>query len=252
MALLCEAAFSNAPGVHILATSREPLRASGERVQRLPARPYPPTAAHLTAAEAMAFPAVELFVERVADIQGGFVLSDADAPIVAEICRGLDGIALAIELAASRVDAFRVKGLAAHLDERFRLLSRGRRTALARHRTLGAMLGWSYQLLSKPEREVLRRLSVFAGDFTLAGAEGSIAEADVVEHVSSLVSKSLISADIDGAVAHYRLLETTRAYAVGKLMESGEAETIAGRHAEFVRELFQQAESEWETRPAVD
>lgn len=188
----------------------------------------------------------------MADIQGGFVLSDADAPIVAEICRGLDGIALAIELAASRVDAFRVKGLAAHLDERFRLLSRGRRTALARHRTLGAMLGWSYQLLSKPEREVLRRLSVFAGDFTLAGAEGSIAEADVVEHVSSLVSKSLISADIDGAVAHYRLLETTRAYAVGKLMESGEAETIAGRHAEFVRELFQQAESEWETRPAVD
>jgi predicted ATPase/DNA-binding winged helix-turn-helix (wHTH) protein len=255
VAVLAVGLLRGAPGVHILATSREPLRAEGERVQRLAPLGLPPASSGLTAAEAMTFPAVQLFVERAAAILDGFELSDADAPVVAEICCRLDGIALAIELAAGRVDTFGVRGVAARLDDRFRLLTRGRRTALVRHQTLSAALDWSYEVLPEAERLVLRSLAVFAGGFTLDDASAmvpaGVAASDIAEIIANLVAKSLVTADVGGATPEYRLLDTTRAYAVEKLGESGEREQAARRHADYYRRLFERAESERETQPAA-
>jgi predicted ATPase/DNA-binding winged helix-turn-helix (wHTH) protein len=244
-------------GVHILATSREPLRAEGERVHRLSPLESPPSSSGLTAAGALGFPAVELFVERAAASLDGFELSDATAPVVADICRKLDGIALAIELAATRIDAFGVRELSALLDDRFRLLAQGKRTALPRHQTLTAALDWSYEHLSEDERVALRRLSVFAGAFTLDSATAVVAGADidvsrVIEDVAELVAKSLVSADVGGAVVHYRLLNTTRAYALQKLTASGELQQVAQRHAEYHRDLFERAGAELEARPTAE
>jgi predicted ATPase/DNA-binding winged helix-turn-helix (wHTH) protein len=249
--------LKGAPGVHILATSREPLRAEGERVQRLAPLGLPPESVRLTAAAALTFPAVQLFVERAAASLDGFELDDADAPAVADICRRLDGIALAIELAAGRVDAFGVRDLAARLNDRFRLLTRGRRTALPRHQTLSATLDWSYEFLPESERVTLRRLAVFAGSFTpeaagAVAASAEIAASEVVDCVANLVAKSLVVADISGAIVRYRLLETMRAYALDKLADSGESNEVARRHAEYFRDLFQGAEAEWETRPTAE
>jgi DNA-binding winged helix-turn-helix (wHTH) protein len=162
-ARLAEELLKAAPNVHILATSRVPLRAEDERMQRLsPLETAPPSAA-LTATEALAYPAVHLFVERASASANGYELIDADAPLVAQICRKLDGIALAIELAAGRVGAFGVRGVAARLGNRFQLLTHGRSTALPRHQTLRAALDWSYELLSEAERVVMRRLGVICG-----------------------------------------------------------------------------------------
>lgn len=157
------------------------------------------------------FPAVQLFVERAAESLEGFELNDTDAPVVADICRKLEGIALAIELAATRIDALGARELSALLDDRFRLLKQGRRTAVSRHRTLAATLDWSYELLPEDERIVLRRLAVFAGAFTLESASAvargtGIAAPEVVQGVANLVEKSLVSADVSGAVAQYRLI----------------------------------------------
>jgi DNA-binding winged helix-turn-helix (wHTH) protein len=165
-AALAAAILKGAADVHILATSREPLRVEGEYVQRLPPLASGFSSDHLGAAEALAFHAVELFVERAAERLGEFELTDENAPIVADICRKLDGIPLAIEFAAARVEAFGVHGLAARLDERLRLLTSGRRSGPPRHRTLRAALDWSYEVLSEPERTVLRRLGIFMGGFT--------------------------------------------------------------------------------------
>jgi predicted ATPase/DNA-binding winged helix-turn-helix (wHTH) protein len=246
-----------APGVHILATSREPLRVEGERLHRLPPLSVPAGSTGLTAAEALGFPAVQLFVERAAAILDGFELSDADAPLVAEICRRLDGIALAIELAAGRVEAFGVSGLAALLDDRLRLLRGGRRSALPRHQAMSAVLDWSYQLLPERERTILRRLAVFAGDFLLESAAAvaggvDIAAPEVVDAVANLVAKSLISADVGGPTVRYRLLDTTRAYALQKLRESCELEGLTRRHAEHYRELLERAEAEWPTEVTTE
>jgi DNA-binding winged helix-turn-helix (wHTH) protein len=147
-----------APGVRILATSREVLRAEGEHVHRLPPLACPPPSAGLTAADALRFPAVQLFVEREAAFLGEFELADPAAPLVADICRRLDGLPLAIELAAARVDALGLRGLTMHLDDRLQLLTGGRRPAVPRHQSLRATLEWSHQLLSRPERAVFRRL----------------------------------------------------------------------------------------------
>ena len=160
-AVMAEQILKGAPGIHLLATSREPLRAEGESVHRLAPREVPLPSSELTAAEALTFSAVELFVERAAAGLDGFALTDANAPLVAEICSRLDGIALAIELVAGRVDALGVAGVAARLDDRFRLLTSGRRTALPRHQTLSAALDWSYEFLPEEERALLRRLAVF-------------------------------------------------------------------------------------------
>ncbi len=255
-AILAETAFQAGEGVHILATSREPLGADGEHVHRLPPLTTPPDAPGLTAAAALDFPAVQLFAERARARLGSFALADADAPLVAEICRRLDGIALAIEIAAGWVDAFGIAGLAARLDDRFRLQMRGRRTALPRHRTLFTTLDWSHALLSARERAVLRRLTVFAGIFTLDAAVAVLEDEDheamdIIEAVAGLVGKSLIAASIDGAVAQYRLLETTRAYAAQRLAESGEQPALARRHALRCRDLLRAGQTAWETLPAA-
>ncbi len=253
-ALLAERVLKGASHVHVLATSREPLRADGESVQRIGPLDVPPPSETLTATEAAAYSAVELFVARASACVAGFELTDADAPIVAEICRRLDGIALAIELVAGRVDAFGVRGIAARLDDRLRLLTHGRRTALPRHQTLIAALDWSYEFLSEPERVVLRRLAVFAGCFNLAAAnevaaEGAVAPPDVPDLVADLVAKSLVSVEGGRDTGLYRLLDTTRAYALAKLTEAGELHCVSSRHAEQFRALLVRPQSEWEGEP---
>jgi predicted ATPase/DNA-binding winged helix-turn-helix (wHTH) protein len=232
--------LKGAKEVHILATSREPLRAEGEWVMRLPALELPSGSAALTAAEALDYSAIQLFNERVEATIDGFVLSDAEVPAVLEICRRLDGTPLAIELAAAQVAVFGIKGLAALLDDRLAVLSRGWRTALPRHQTLRAAIDWSYHPLSAIEQTVFRRLGVFRGSFTVEAAAGVAADVritagDVIESVASLAEKSLIATDVSGDITRYRLLETTRSYAHHKLADSGEAEETARRHAEFLR-----------------
>lgn len=243
-AALAERIFQDAPQVHVLATSRESLRVEGEHVHRLLPLGSPPEDAGLTAAQALGFPAVQLFVERAIASGRRFELNDADAPIVAEICRRLDGIALAIQLAAGRADAYGIHETLLLLNDRFKLLWEGRRTALPRHQTLSATLDWSYNLLSESERLVLRRLSVFAGVFTLEAACAVAADTDVdetqaVTALVSLVAKSLVTVSADDTATRYRLLDTTRAYAAGKLAEIGEVEAIRRRHAIYYRELFE-------------
>jgi predicted ATPase len=253
-AALAEQILGGAPTTHILATSREPLRAKGERVHRLLSLEFPSNSPGLKASEALAFPSVQLFVERAAANLDGFELNDTDAPVVADICRKLEGIPLAIELAATRVDVFGVRQLSLLLDDRIRLLKYGRRTALPRHRSLTAALDWSYEFLSEEERVLLRRLSVFSSVFTLDSARAVAADAnfDVVEGVANLVAKSLVSADIMGAIVQYRLLDTTRAYAKQKLIESGEFEEYVRRHAQHYRDLYTRAEAEMETRSTAE
>jgi predicted ATPase/DNA-binding winged helix-turn-helix (wHTH) protein len=252
---LAECILKAAPHVQLLVTSREPLRAEGESVYRLPTLDAPPSTAGLSAAEALRFPAVELFVERATARAADFGLMDADAAVVADICRQLDGIPLAIELAAGRVDAYSLRGIAARLDDRFRLLKGGRRTALPRHQTLLATLDWSYEVLSEDEQRVLRALSVFAGGFcfdaaatvaaTLAGGS-----TEIVDIMASLVSRSLVSAEVERRAARYRLLESTRAYALQRLGETGERATVCRSHAQCYLQVFQQALGEWEVRDA--
>jgi predicted ATPase/DNA-binding winged helix-turn-helix (wHTH) protein len=256
-AVAAEKMLKGAPGVRILATSREPLRAEGEGVIRLAPLEFPTVSEGLTAGDALTYPAVQLFVERASSSAEGYELSDADAPAVAELCRRLDGIALAIELAAARVDAFGVHGLAALLADRFRLLSRGRTTALPRHQTLNAALDWSYEYLPARERLALNRLAVFSGRFTLEAAcavvaEGEITIQDVADLVANLVTRSLVQADVRESARGYRLLDTTKDYASGKLRDSGEHNQISRRHAGYFCELFERAEGEANTRPIAD
>src|SRR5215813_1907349 len=175
-ALVAEHLFNGARSVHILTTSREPLRVKGEWIHCLSPLPSPPTSSGLTAAEALRFPAVQLFMQRAAANLDGFQLNDTDAPIVAEICRKLEGIALAIELTATRTDTFGLRELSVLLDDRLRLLRQARRTAVPRHRTLAATLDWSYDFLTEDERTILRRLSVFARDFTMESASAVVDE----------------------------------------------------------------------------
>jgi predicted ATPase/DNA-binding winged helix-turn-helix (wHTH) protein len=246
-AALAERVVSEAPQAHILATSREALRAEGERVHLLYSLDCPPEEVGLTAMKALRYPAAQLFMERAAASGYGAALSDIDAPIVARICRRLDGVALAIELAASRVGYLGIGGTAELLDNRFSLLWQGRRTALPRHETLSAMLDWSYSLLSEREKVVLCRLSVFVGDFTLQAAgsvasETDIDEAHVIDAVASLAGKSLISATVINQSTYYRLLDTTRAYATTKLSERGEADRIARRQAIFYAKFLEHDE----------
>jgi predicted ATPase/DNA-binding winged helix-turn-helix (wHTH) protein len=241
--VLAEHIFNEALQVHILATSREALNVEGEQVHRLAPLECPSEGAQLTAEEALAFPAVQLFVERATANQARLAFGDADVPVVTEICRKLDGIPLAIELAAGRVSAYGIRKVATLLDQRFGLLWGGRRTALPRHRTLAATLDWSYNLLQELEQTILRRLSVFAGIFTLEAArsviEGNdVDDAQIISAMVGLVTKSLVAADTSDAIAHFRLLDTTRAYASQKLVESGEADRIAFRHAVYYRELL--------------
>lgn len=247
VANLAERIIQEASQVSILATSREALRVEGEHVYRLPALDSPPEDTEPTLAEVLTFPAANLFIERAVAGDQGLELTDADAPIVGEICRKLDGIALAIELAAGRVSTHGLRETALLLNNRLQLLWRGRRTALPRHQTLNATLDWSYDLITDVERLVLRRLSVFVDTFTLATAQVIVSEGDLdatqaVDALAQLVTKSLVSAKRERGTMWYRLLDTTRAYAHAKLLESGEADCIQRRHAIHYQGLFEPSE----------
>ncbi|RXH39787.1 ATP-binding protein [Bradyrhizobium zhanjiangense] len=243
LAPLAERIVQEAPELHILATSRESFRTEGERVHRLFPLDCPPQRDGLSIADILAYPASQLFVERIAESLSEFELSEEDAPLVAEICRRLDGIALAIELAAGRVNAYGIAGTASLLDSRFSLLWRGRRTAIPRHQTLSAALAWSYDLLPPAESATLRGLSMFVGPFTLEAAiavasSQGISESEAVETISNLLSKSLIATSPAERRLRYRLLDTTRAFVADKLVENGEAARAARAHAEYFRDVL--------------
>ncbi len=251
---LAATVLSGTPGVSILATSREPLRVPGERVHRLGPLNSPEPSSRLTATAAAAFPAVRLFVERVTAIVEDFALTDANASLVVAICRRLDGLPLAIEFAAPRVEVLGVEGLVANLDESLPLLGTRRRTAMPRHRTMQAVADWSYGLLSQDEQRFFRTLGIFAGGFTGEAAaaiamDGATAGADAIDRLVDLVAKSLVVADVSGAEPRFRLLDTTRAYAIEKLDESGERGRIARRHAAYYRDLFERAHGDAMARP---
>ena len=249
---LVERMLNGAPELRVLATSREPLRAANEYVYRLTPLGYPAEGAPLSAAQALSFPAVVLFVLRASECLDGYELSDADAPAVVEICRRLEGIPLAIELAATRMDALGAAELAARLGDRFELLKRGRRGVMERHRTLSASLDWSYDLLPDAERTLLRKLAVFSGDFNLDAATALCQHsprdaAMIVDGVANLVDKSMLVADVSAACVHYRLLDTTKAYALEKLDQEGETDAMRQRHLDFHRELLGRAALELDT-----
>jgi predicted ATPase/DNA-binding winged helix-turn-helix (wHTH) protein len=252
-AQMAEALLRANPAVRVIATSREPLRAEGEWVYPVPPLAVP-TEGGVDGEDPLRYGAVLLFIERARATAPHFSPDASDAAAIAGICRRLDGIPLAIELAAARAAALGIEGVAARLDDRFRLLAGGHRTALPRHQTLRATLDWSYDLLTEPERVVLRRLAVFAGGFTLqaasvVAADDEIAASEVVDCLANLVTKSLVTAEGSGAMIRYRLLETTRAYALEKLVQAGEFDAAAGRHARRYLDLFEGAEAEAETRP---
>jgi len=254
-AAMAETLLRATPGASLVATSREPLRVSGEYVYRVPPLDLP-AEDNQDMEDVLRYGAVRLFVARAHAAEPRYVAEGRVAAATAAICRRLDGIPLAIELAATRIVGFGVNGVAARLDDRFRLLTSGSRT-LPRHQTMRATLDWSYELLSESERVVLRRLGVFVGAFTLDAASAVAASVDipaseVTDAVAGLVGKSLLSTDVGGASLHYRLLETTRAYAREKLIESAEFDHFARRHAEYHRNLFQRAEAELETKPTAD
>ncbi|MHC2563930.1 putative ATPase/DNA-binding winged helix-turn-helix (wHTH) protein [Bradyrhizobium liaoningense] len=242
ISLLADRLFRDAPFVHLLTTSREPLHVEGETVHLLGPLAYPAEEAP-TAVDALATPAVRLFMDRAAF--SGFTedLTDADAPIVSDICRRTDGIALAIELAASRVGSYGIRGVAGLLAQNAEMALPIRRNVSPRHRTLQAMLDWSYDLLAEDERRTLSRLSAFVGLFTMEAAcsvagEEESDRAAIASTLERLVDKSLVWVrPIDEAV-YYRLPDTTRAYAAAKLSQSEDVEPIASRHARYFASLF--------------
>jgi predicted ATPase/DNA-binding winged helix-turn-helix (wHTH) protein len=242
------------PRTTILATSREILKIEGEYVYRVPPLDVPPQ--HGEPANIPDHSAVQLFIATMRTLQSDFSPDGENLPAIAAICRRLDGIPLAIDLAATRVATLGLQQVAAGLDNHLALLTGGRRTALPRHQTLRATLDWSYELLPEPERLVMRRLAVFAGDFTaeaagLIAAGGEIAAPEVVCFLANLVTKSLVMVEVGGVIAHYRLHETTRAYTLDKLAESGEFNQVARRHANNYQDLFDRAEIELDTLPTA-
>jgi predicted ATPase/DNA-binding winged helix-turn-helix (wHTH) protein len=243
---VAEELICRVPTLHLLATSREAMRVEGEHVYELCALTCPPEGSSLSAHDALQYPAVQLLVDRVRAVRGDFELVDADAPIAARICRRLDGIPLAIELAAGRVDIFGLRKTASLLDDRLNLSWVGRRTAPLRHQTLNATLEWSYDLLGEAEKRVLSRLSVFAGGFTFEAAVAAVAdetvdEANVADCVWELRSKSMIAAQGQGA--RLRLLDTTLAFASRRLAKSDEENHCRRRHALYFCDLFKQGAS---------
>jgi predicted ATPase/DNA-binding winged helix-turn-helix (wHTH) protein len=238
VARLAEQIHQEAPGVVMLATSREALQVEGEYIFDLTPLDCPAEAADAAADELLGYAAPRLFFERAAAAGFTGTMTDADARIVSEVCRKLDGLPLAIELVAGRVSTLGLAETAELLDGRLRLAWRGRRTAAPRHQTLGAALDWSYELLPTGERDLLARLSVFPGAFTLQGAlaiaEGPDPSDAVVQALEQLVAKSLVGSRYDVGQAHFRLLETTRGYAAQRLAASGGSADANRRHADYV------------------
>ncbi len=250
-ARVAEALMRGCPRLSILASSRERMAIAGESVIRVPSLPAPQPDEAATAARACDYAAVRLFVERANALGCGFALTDANAATVASICRRLDGIPLAIELAVPRLKVLPVDKLARGLDERFRLLTGGSRTALPRQQTLHALIDWSYGLLSDAEKTLLARLSVFLGTTSLASISSVVGGDDmppeqIGDLLLSLVEKSLVHADLDSNDSRYGLLESTRYFAAEKLAD---APALRRRHAEHFAARFAQATSAWETTP---
>jgi predicted ATPase/DNA-binding winged helix-turn-helix (wHTH) protein len=255
VASVAEQLYRETAQVHLLATSRECLKVEGERCCRVLPLDFPPDGSEQTAKAVLRYPAAQLFVQRVAARAGSFVLTDEEAPFVAEMCRKLDGLPLAIELAASQVAALGIKNTVARLVSRLQLLRLSHRTAVPRHRTLRATLDWSYNLLSDGERIVLRRIAPFVGHFTLEGAryvagEPGVGTGEIFDAVAGLVEKSLIATRLDDGQQRYRLLDTTRAYALGKLEEHDELDMISGRHAKYVAEFLESQRADLSRRPS--
>ncbi|HWX29119.1 MAG TPA: winged helix-turn-helix domain-containing protein [Steroidobacteraceae bacterium] len=243
---VAEELIRRVPTLHLLATSREAMRVEGEHVYELCALACPPDDRSLSAHDALQYSAVQLLIDRVRAVRGDFELVDMDAPIAAGICRRLDGIPLAIELAASRIDIFGVSRTASLLDDRLNLSWVGRRTALPKHQTLSAALEWSYDLLGEAEKRVLNRLSVFSGGFTFEAAVAVVAdetidEGNVSDCIWELRSKSMIAAR--GQEGRLRLLDTTLAFASRRLAESDDENRCRRLHALYFCDLFKQGAS---------
>jgi predicted ATPase/class 3 adenylate cyclase len=249
-AKLADTLLRSCPRVSVLATSREPLGIAGERAYRVPSLSLPGPDQVLTPDEAGSFDAVRLFADRAVRHRPDFLLDDTNAAIVASLCRKLDGMPLAIELAAARLGSLSVADIEQRLDDRFGFLTRGARTAHPRQQTLHALIDWSYDLLDETEQTVLCRLSVFAGGWTLGAAEAvcsgdDLPAREVADILGSLVDKSLVQADPMGSDLRYRLLETIRQYAAEKLSHRGATEVASAvyQHAEFFLNLAKAAAS---------
>jgi predicted ATPase/DNA-binding XRE family transcriptional regulator len=239
--------------VRVLSTSREALSIPGERIYRLPSLAFPADDVR-SANEALTYGAVALFVERAIALDAGFEFTDDIVPQVAEICRRLDGIPLALELAAARVNVLAVAQIAERLDERFRILTGRDPAALPRHQTMMALIDWSYDLLTEREQRFFDAFSIFATSCALNAATAVCAidgedHISVMDLVASLVTKSLLVAESAGGEQRYRFSESTRQYARGKLIARGEYEEIARRHAEAYVNIAEQFEREWDVRP---
>lgn len=253
---IVERILLSAPHVVVLSTTREPLRADGERIRRLDSLTVPPAGVRIDASRAMTYTSVELFVDRAKASQPNFQLTDDNAQLVSAICRCLDGLPLAIELAAARLDAFDLPVLAEVLSGYFRLQMLGRSTALPRHRTLGATLDWSFESLTLREQIVLRRLGAFRGSFSFQAARQVVAGHDVPSIevgaiIASLASKSLLS-NVGQSPGRHRLLDTTRAYARGKLEESGEVSAVGRLHALYYSDMLAIAKTRTDLVTAAD
>lgn len=246
-AAFVETMLRSTGAIRILTTSNEPLRAEGERVYRLGPLGMPESGVGQPLERLLAFPAVELFVDRATAGCGRQCFADSDAPLLARVCRRLEGVPLAIEIAASRFESLGLRGLEAELEGAAYLGIQGRRTAKPQHRTLSNLLDRSYGLLSSTERAVLRRLSVFAGRFRLSAAKALLDDLDteVGDGIASLVRKSLLIADFDDGEPHYRLLESVRLYAWEKLCEADEASLIRRKHSLYCEAVVSQLNRDW-------
>lgn len=247
VATMVETLLRACPHLRVLATSREALRVPGEVAWRVPSLSLPEGADIRTSAQLAASEAAQLFADRVRLRQPAFALTDENAAAVAAICRRLEGMPLALELAAARARVLSLAQLEARLDDALRVLTVGERTAMPRHQTLRATLDWSYALLTEQERIVLQRLAVFAGGCDLTAAEavcgdGGIAPADVLTLLAQLVEKSLVQMDERAGNARYRLLETVRQYAGEQLAASGKEEEVRSTHAAWYLAIAQKAE----------
>ena len=229
------------PQLKVIASSREALGVSGETIYRVPSLSLP-NPAQVTREALLESEAGQLFVERAMAVQSRFALQDSNATAATQICRRLDGIPLAVELAAARLAVFSTEEIASRLDDRFRLLTGGSRTALERHQTLRALIDWSYDLLSNEEQKLFRQLSVFAGSWTFQAAEAVCSDLDVLTLLTQLVNKSLVMVEEHAGGTRYRLPETIRQYARDNLFESGEAESLRERHLDYFLHFAQAAE----------
>jgi non-specific serine/threonine protein kinase len=281
LASLADSILLGCPNVKLLVTSREALRIAGEKVYRVPSLSVPDLKQEFTPESLASYEAVRLFIDRAAAARDDFMVTPENAPALASVCLHLDGIPLAIELAAARVRALPVEEINRRLDERFRLLTGGSRTALPRHQTLRALIDWSYDLLNEQEKTLFKRLSVFAGGWTVEAAEAVCAAdeavgnrqlavegavggrqsavgtanhgsllptadcllpSEVLDLLLSLVDKSLVVAEERDGAARYRLLETVRQYARDRLVESGGSDAVRGSHLEYFLALAEEAE----------